>query len=72
MGKKLSSSLGYGIGEAEGREADDLIAAKVEELKESHELVIVSADKDLAQLIEPGFPTSAISDSQPETWVENA
>jgi len=52
--KKLSSFLGYGTGEAEGREADDLIAAKVEELKGSHELVIVSADKDLAQLIEPG------------------
>ena len=52
--KKLSTSLGYGTGEAEGREADDLIAAKVEELKGNHELVIVSADKDLAQLIEPG------------------
>ena len=52
--KKLSMALGYGTGEAEGREADDLIAAKVEELKGSHELVIVSADKDLAQLIEPG------------------
>ena len=47
-------ALGYGTGEAEGREADDLIAAKVEELKGRHELVIVSADKDLAQLIEPG------------------
>lgn len=52
--KKLSKSLGYGTGEAEGKEADDLIAAKVEELKGNHELVIVSADKDLAQLIEPG------------------
>ena len=52
--KKLSTSLGYGTGEAEGREADDLIAAKVDELKGNHELVIVSADKDLAQLIEPG------------------
>ena len=52
--KKLSKSLGYGTGEAEGREADDLIAAKVDELKGNHELVIVSADKDLAQLIEPG------------------
>ena len=31
--KKLSLALGYGTGEAEGREADDLIAAKVEELK---------------------------------------
>ena len=57
--KKLTTALGYGIGEAEGREADDLIAAKVLELKGENELVenelvIVSADKDLAQLIEPG------------------
>ncbi len=57
--KKLTTALGYGSGEAEGREADDLIAAKVLELKGENELVenelvIVSADKDLAQLIEPG------------------
>ena len=52
--KKLSLALGYGTGEAEGREADDLIAAKVEEMKDSHDIVIVSADKDLAQLIRPG------------------
>ena len=37
-----------------GREADDLIAAKVEEMKDSHDIIIVSADKDLAQLIRPG------------------
>ena len=52
--KKLSLALGYGTGEAEGREADDLIAAKVEEMKDSHDIIIVSADKDLAQLIRPG------------------
>ena len=51
--KKLTTALGYGTGEAEGREADDLIAAKVQELKGEKELVVVSADKDLAQLIEP-------------------
>lgn len=52
--KKLSLALGYGTGEAEGREADDLIAAKVEEMKDSHDIIIVSADKDLAQLIRLG------------------
>ena len=52
--KKLSVALGYGIGEEEGREADDLIAAKVDELKENDEVTIISADKDLAQLIRPG------------------
>ena len=51
--KKLSRAMGYGVSEQEGREADDLIAAKVEELAASHEITIVSADKDLAQLIRP-------------------
>jgi DNA polymerase-1 len=51
--KKLSLAMGYGVSEEEGREADDLIAAKVQELEGSHQLTIVSADKDLAQLIRP-------------------
>jgi DNA polymerase-1 len=51
--KKLSHAMGYGVSEQEGREADDLIAAKVEELADSHQLTIVSADKDLAQLVRP-------------------
>ena len=34
-------------------EADDLIAAKVGELSGDSELVIVSADKDLGQLVKP-------------------
>lgn len=52
--KKLTIAMGYGMFEQEGREADDLIAAKTEELSEDHQIVIVSADKDLAQLIRPG------------------
>lgn len=52
--KKLSLAMGYGTVEESGREADDLIAAKVEEFRDLHELTIVSADKDLAQLIRPG------------------
>ena len=51
--KKLTLSMGYGFGEEEGREADDLIAAKVGELSGDSELVIVSADKDLGQLVKP-------------------
>ena len=38
--KKLTLSMGYGFGEEEGREADDLIAAKVGELSGDSELVI--------------------------------
>jgi DNA polymerase-1 len=52
--KQLTSSMGYGLGEEEGREADDLIAAKTAELGTSDEIVIVSADKDLGQLVRPG------------------
>ena len=52
--KKLTLSMGYGFGEEEGREADDLIAAKVGELSGDSELVIVSADKDLGQLVKSG------------------
>ena len=52
--KKLTLSMGYGFAEEEGREADDLIAAKVGELSGDSELVIVSADKDLGQLVKPG------------------
>ena len=40
--------------EEEGREADDLIASKVAELDNKNEIVIVSADKDLGQLVKSG------------------
>ena len=41
--------------EMEGYEADDLIATYTEEaLKKGYEVVVVSADKDLMQLIQPG------------------
>lgn len=41
--------------EMEGYEADDLIATYTEEaLKKGYEVVVVSADKDLMQLIRPG------------------
>ncbi|OGV73962.1 MAG: hypothetical protein A3K19_22895 [Lentisphaerae bacterium RIFOXYB12_FULL_65_16] len=46
-------AAGWAILEEEGREADDLIAAVVE-ARESHETLIVSQDKDLAQLVRPG------------------
>ncbi len=53
--KKLSKALGYGVHERSGLEADDLIASAVEIYKKSNESVLmVSADKDLAQLICPG------------------
>ena len=53
--KKLTIALGYSAHEKSGLEADDLIASAVEIYKKSKQTVlIVSADKDLAQLICPG------------------
>ena len=50
--KQLTGAMGYGWAEKEGLEADDLIATKVNELKdEDCEITIVSSDKDLAQLV---------------------
>ena len=51
--KKLSVAMGYGLVEENGREADDLIAAKAKQLTLEDEVVIVSADKDLGQLVGP-------------------
>ena len=51
--KKLTVAMGYGLVEENGREADDLIAAKAKQLTLEDEVVIVSADKDLGQLVGP-------------------
>ena len=52
--KQLTVALGYSSDERKGLEADDLIAAAAIRLAEqAHEVLIVSADKDLAQLIGP-------------------
>jgi len=52
--KKLTAALGYFSFDMTGLEADDLIASAVRQ-KEAPgvELIIVSADKDLAQLVSP-------------------
>jgi DNA polymerase-1 len=53
--KQLTVALGYSSEEREGLEADDLIAAAAVTLAEQNqEVLIVSADKDLSQLICPG------------------
>ena len=51
--KKLTVAMGYGLVEEYGREADDLIAAKAKQRTSEDEIVIVSADKDLGQLVGP-------------------
>jgi DNA polymerase-1 len=53
--KKLTDALGYGRSEKSGLEADDLIASAVNlYTSKNDDVLIVSADKDLAQLISPG------------------
>src|SRR4029079_12194331 len=46
---------GYLLWEAEGFEADDVIATATDEaVRRGHEVAICSADKDLMQLLRPG------------------
>ena len=52
--KRLTTALGYGWREQEGLEADDLIASAVRKKSaEENNLLIVSSDKDLSQLVSP-------------------
>ena len=51
--RQWMSACGWRIVEEEGREADDLIGA-IARAREEHETYILSHDKDLAQLVEPG------------------
>ena len=52
--KRLTTALGHGWREQEGLEADDLIASAVRQLSEDGtDLLIVSSDKDLSQLVGP-------------------
>ncbi|MCD8483540.1 MAG: hypothetical protein LR015_13315 [Verrucomicrobia bacterium] len=54
--KQLTIALGYGGVESDGVEADDLIASAAVQCAQSGEQVaIISADKDLAQLVRPGI-----------------
>jgi len=54
--KKIVEACGMPMREQEGLEADDLIAtAALSLLEQGHTVKIVSADKDLGQLIRPGI-----------------
>lgn len=54
--KRLTAALGIPVVEKEGVEADDLIGAAAVILAErGDEAVIVSADKDLGQMVRPGI-----------------
>ena len=52
--KRLTTALGHGWREQEGLEADDLIASAVRQHSgDETDLLIVSSDKDLSQLVGP-------------------
>ncbi len=52
--KRLTTALGHGWREQEGLEADDLIASAVRQRSgDETDLLIVSSDKDLSQLVGP-------------------
>ena len=53
--RELVEKMGFATAMTPGFEADDLIASLTKRLREKdHEVVIVTGDKDLAQLLEPG------------------
>jgi DNA polymerase I len=51
--------------EADGYEADDMIATAVSKLKHTMDIVIVTGDKDMLQLIEPGVQ---VLDTMKNIW----
>ena len=54
--KQMTALMGISTHECKGVEADDLIASAVENLREKTEnILIISSDKDLAQLVGPGI-----------------
>ena len=54
--QEMTSHMGISVHISEGIEADDLIACAVNQLKDQYdEIIVVSADKDLAQLVSPGI-----------------
>ena len=70
--KRLTTALGFGWAEKEGLEADDLIASAVNKRAHgSDELLIVSSDKDLSQLVSPKTK-QLLPRSEPWPWDRNA
>jgi DNA polymerase I len=54
--------------ELEGYEADDLIATAVTRLKDNMNIIIVTGDKDMLQLIQPGVQ---VFDSMKNVWYDD-
>lgn len=50
--KRLVNAMGYSLVEVDNYEADDIIGTYAEKLKDKYEIVVVSSDKDLLQLID--------------------
>lgn len=50
--RQIFRYLGIATVEAEGYEADDLIATAVKKYKDTHDVIVVTGDKDLLQLID--------------------
>lgn len=55
--------------EADGYEADDMIATAVSKLKKDMDIVIITGDKDMLQLIEPGVQ---VLDTMKNVWYDEA
>lgn len=67
--RRLFEMLNIASVKAEGYEADDLIGTAVTKLKDHMDVVIVTGDKDMLQLIEPGVQ---VFDSMKNVWYDEA
>lgn len=63
--RRFFELLGFPSVELDGYEADDLIGSAVKELSPQMDIVIVTGDKDLLQLINPGV---SVFDSMKNLW----
>jgi DNA polymerase-1 len=55
--------------ELDGHEADDMIATAVERLKNDLDIIIITGDKDMLQLIQPGV---RVLDTMKNVWYDEA
>lgn len=67
--RRMFEMLNMASVKASGYEADDLIGTAVKKLKDHMDIIIVTGDKDMLQLIEPGVQ---VFDSMKNVWYDEA
>lgn len=67
--RKIFSMMNIKSLEVDGHEADDMIATAVAKLKDTMDIVIITSDKDMLQLIQPGVK---VLDTMKNVWYDEA